>query len=123
MCSIALGESGLQLRERPAVGHTLDRIGPLAVHLHRKHQAAAYDFAFDKDGACTAHAMLTSQARTGELQLFAKEIREMLASLDPLPDRLAVDHCVDFQFVLHPPMLPRDTSESELFCDTILLGH
>src|SRR5215467_7573566 len=43
----------------------------------------------------------------------------MLARIDPLAQALAVDHRVDFEFILHPPIIPKDTSRSIYRCRSV----
>ena len=106
LCCVTFGEGGLQLYKCAAIRHSLNCIDPLAVRLYRKHQAATRDFAIDQHRTCTANAMLTSKMGPCEFKLLAEEISQMLAGVDQSAQLLAVDHRVDFEFVLHPPITP-----------------
>ena len=98
---VARGERDLQIGQCSAVGQPFNRIDPLAVRLHREHQATAHHLAVDQHGAGAAYAVLASQMRARELQLFAKEVRQMLARLDPPAHRRAVDRGLDLDVELH----------------------
>ena len=56
--------------------------------------------------------MLASKMSPCEFKLLAKEISQMLAGIDESAQLLAVDYSFDFEFVLHPPITPEDTSRS-----------
>ena len=81
----------LQVRDLAGLGQALDGddLGP--VGLHGQHQAAAHHRAIHPHRAGAADAVLAAQMRTGEAELDAQEIDEMLTYGHHAGDALAVD--------------------------------
>src|SRR5215831_1040847 len=92
---VARDELALQLRDLAAIGQPLDGIHGLAGNLRRQREAAARDAAVDHHGACAADPVLAAEMGSGQLQLLAQEVGEVLARLDPPLQRLAVQSRFD----------------------------
>ena len=67
-------------------GHHIAAIG-----LHGEHQAAAHDNTIDAHGTGTTDTVFTTEMRTGEAQLGAQEINEVLTYGHHADNRFAVD--------------------------------
>ena len=89
---VALPECRLQIGNLATVGDPLDRLNRRIVCLHRKQQARADDIAIDADCACTAHPVLATDMRSGQLKMLAKKIRQVQARQYARFDTFAIDN-------------------------------
>jgi hypothetical protein len=76
---VALPECRLQIGNLAAVGDPLDRLNCRIVRLYRKQQAGTDDIAIDADRTCTAHPVLATDMRAGQLEMLAKKVRQVQA--------------------------------------------
>ena len=86
---IAAVKCGLQIGNRSAFRHPLDRLDVLAVRLHGQHQAAAQNPPPHANRAGTADAMFAARTGAGQT-LTAQEIDKVLTRFDICGKRLSI---------------------------------
>src|SRR6516165_6310395 len=87
---VARDERLLQVGDLVRIRHAFDGVDARAVALHRQHQAAAHHHPVDAYAAGTAYAVLAADVTAGERDVFAQEVDQRLARVDPFAHLLAV---------------------------------
>src|SRR5215475_7414020 len=87
---VARDERLLQIGDLVRIGDPFDGVDARAVALHRQHQAAAHHHAVDAYAAGAAYAVLAADMTAGERNVFAQEVDQRLARVDPFAHLLAV---------------------------------
>src|SRR6266436_7372585 len=106
---VAIAKGGLQVGDFAAIGQAFDGLDRPAVGLHREHQAGSDDFIVYPHRAGAAHAMLATDMRSRQMQMFPQKVREIEPRQDMRIDALAIDMERDWQRSRHAalPLAPR----------------
>src|SRR6266704_624680 len=85
-------EAVLQDAQAPVwLCEALDGRDPVAIRLHRIHQAGADRLAVKQDGTCAADAVLAANMRAGEMELLTQPVDQRRARRDLAGALRAVD--------------------------------
>ena len=95
MRGVAFDEFLLQICEHSVLGQAFDGFHRFSGNLRGQGQAAARGAPVDQHRAGAADAVLATEMGSGQLELLAQEIGQMLPRLDAAPQRLAVERRVD----------------------------
>lgn len=98
-------ERALHRMQLVTVRKTFNRSDPLALRLHREHQAGPYRVIVEDHRACAAHAMLTADVRPCQPAFVADDIDQRLSRLDPDSVVTPVDVKLDVDLLNHRPPL------------------
>ena len=96
-----LDECALHRMQLVAVGKAFDRADALALRLDREHQAGPDRLVVEDHGACTAHAVLATDVRSGQPALVADHVDQRLSRLHLNGVVTAVDVELDIDLLDH----------------------
>src|SRR5436190_10448406 len=88
---IAIAKHSLQVRDLTAVGQALDSLDRCAVQLNGQYQAGTNDVAIHAHRASSTKAVFATDMGSGQLEMFAQEIRQIESRENMRLDALAID--------------------------------